>query len=112
MLPGESINIENYTLTYDNMSHAETPSKRVVSATISIYNEDKLLGKLTPEVYFHEKHQQPVTEVAIRSTLVEDLYVILVKFFDDLLFEYKTDLFLLCIDLGKNFLKDVFGRIF
>jgi len=75
--PGESINIENYTLTYDNMSHTETPSKRVVSATISIYNEDKLLGKLTPEVYFHEKHQQPVTEVAIRSTLVEDLYVIL-----------------------------------
>jgi len=78
LLAGESMNIENYILTYNDISHTETKSKRVVSASVSIYNEGKLLDRLTPEVYFHEKHQQPVTEVAIRSTLAEDLYVILV----------------------------------
>jgi len=75
---GESMNIRSYTLIYESIDHSETGSKHVVSATLSIYNEGKLLGELVPEVYFHEKHQQPVSEVAIRSTLREDLYVILV----------------------------------
>ncbi|MFC1980107.1 heme lyase CcmF/NrfE family subunit [Chloroflexota bacterium] len=79
LVPGESINIKNYILTYEDMEHYQTQSKHVVSATLSIYNEGKLLGKLVPEMHFHPKHQQPVTEVAIRSTLLEDLYVILVN---------------------------------
>lgn len=77
-MPGESMTIKNYTLKYENIDHFETESKMVVTATVSVYNSGKLLGKLTPEKYFHRSYEQPVTEVAIRSTLREDLYVILV----------------------------------
>jgi cytochrome c-type biogenesis protein CcmF len=78
LMPGESMTIKNYTLTYDNIDYYETESKQVVTATLSVFNEGKLIGGLTPEKYFHRSYDQSVTEVAIRSTLIEDLYVILI----------------------------------
>lgn len=81
--PGESMTIKGYTLTYENMDHYQTPSKLVATATLSVYNEGKLIGELTPEKYFHRSYQQPVTEVAIRTTLLEDLYVILIGWDED-----------------------------
>jgi len=75
--PGESIAIDNYVLIYDNMENYETPGKIVLSAVVSVYHNDEYIGRLTPEKYFQRNYKQPVTEVAIRSTLVEDLYVIL-----------------------------------
>ena len=89
LLPGESMTItsrltdKDYTLTYEGMSSYDTQSKSVVTATLSVYNGEKLVDVLTPEKYFHGSYQQPVTEVAIRSTLLEDLYVILAGWAED-----------------------------
>ncbi len=83
IMPGESMTIKNYTLTYENLDNYETESKTVVTATLSVYNEGKLIGRLTPEKYFHRSYEQAVTEVAIRSTLLEDLYVILIGWDED-----------------------------
>jgi len=80
---GESMTIKNYTLTYENIDYYQTESKEVVNATLSLYNQGKLIGRLTPEKYFHRSYEQPVTEVAIRSTLAEDLYVILIGWDED-----------------------------
>ncbi len=81
--PGESMTIGRYTLTYEGIDHFETQSKTVVTTTLSVYNEGKLIGSLIPEKYFHRSYEQPVTEVAIRSTLLEDLYVILIGWDED-----------------------------
>ncbi|MDP2720235.1 MAG: heme lyase CcmF/NrfE family subunit [Dehalococcoidia bacterium] len=78
LLPGDSVNIKNYTLTFENMDHFQTASKMVVSATLSVQNRGKSIGTVVPEKYFHNTYEQPVTEVAIRSTPLEDLYVILI----------------------------------
>ena len=78
LVPGESMTVSSYTLTYENIDFYETESGVVVSTTLSVYNGDALIGRLVPEKYFHRSYQQPVTEVAIRSTPVEDLYVILI----------------------------------
>ncbi len=83
LMPGESMTINNYTLTYEGMDYYETEDKEVVSATLSVYNNGKLIGKLIPEKYFHRTYEQAVTEVATRSTLAEDLYVILVGWDED-----------------------------
>lgn len=83
LTPGGTMTIKNYTLAYENMDSYETASKEVVSATLSIYDGGELLGKLTPEKYFHRNYEQSVTEVAIRSTLLEDLYIILVGWDSD-----------------------------
>jgi len=81
--PGESMTINNYTLTYEKIDLEETPSKQVVTATLSVYNEEELIDTLMPEKYFHRSYEQPVTEVAIRTTLFEDLYVILAGWEED-----------------------------
>ncbi|MBI4188789.1 MAG: heme lyase CcmF/NrfE family subunit [Chloroflexi bacterium] len=79
--PGGSMSINNYTLTYENLNSFPTESKEVVSATMSVSNGGELLGTLTPQKYFYQSadnSKQPLTVVAIRATLREDLYVILV----------------------------------
>jgi len=83
LTPGDSMAIKNYTLSYDTIDHYETQSKFVVSTTLSVYNHGKPIGELLPEKYFHRSYEQPVTEVAIRSTPLEDLYVILVDWEED-----------------------------
>jgi len=83
LMPGESMTIKSYTLTYESMDQYETQSKLVAAATLSVHNQGKFIGRLTPEKYLHRSYQQPVTEVAIRSTLLEDLYVILVGWDED-----------------------------
>lgn len=75
--PGDSMTIRRYTLTYEGLESYQTESGIVVGATLTVMNGNKVIGQVVPEKYFHESYEQPVTEVAIRSTLAEDLYVIL-----------------------------------
>ncbi|MFC1847629.1 cytochrome c-type biogenesis CcmF C-terminal domain-containing protein [Chloroflexota bacterium] len=77
LIPGESIVINDYTLTYENRDSYLTQSKQVDTTTLSVYKQGKLVGELIPEKYFHRSYEQAVSEVAIRYTLLEDLYVIL-----------------------------------
>jgi cytochrome c-type biogenesis protein CcmF len=79
LLPGESMTINEYSLTYENLDYYTTPSREMVAAELTVSSNGKELTSLRPEKIFHYSYQQPVTEVAIRSTLVEDLYVILVS---------------------------------
>jgi cytochrome c-type biogenesis protein CcmF len=81
--PGEMMTIKNYTLTYENLDIYETENRAVVTTTLSVNNHGELVGKLVPEKYFHRSYKQPVTEVAIRTTLREDLYVILLGWDED-----------------------------
>jgi cytochrome c-type biogenesis protein CcmF len=60
------------------LDYYETESKVVVNTSLSIYNDGEMIGRLVPEKYFQRSFEQWVTEVAIRSTLAEDLYVILI----------------------------------
>ena len=83
LAPGESMTINDYTLTYEGLEPSFNQERliMVVPANVSVHKGSRHIGTIKPEVqiYFHpdytEKHR--VTEVAIRSTLVEDLYVIL-----------------------------------
>ena len=74
---GDSFRIKNYTVRYDSLSRYPTANKEVVAATLSVYNAGKRVALLTPEKNLHRGQDQPATEVAIHSTLKEDLYVIL-----------------------------------
>jgi len=74
---GDSFKVKNYTIRYDSLSRYPTANKEVVAATLSVFNAGKRIALLTPEKNHHRGHDQPATEVAIHSTLKEDLYVIL-----------------------------------
>lgn len=78
LAPGESMHIGGYTLTYENMSYFPTESREVITTTMSVYDDSgRKVATMTPAKTFHQNYDQGVTEVAIRSTLWEDLYIIL-----------------------------------
>ena len=80
---GESFTIKDYTLRYDSLSRYPTASKEVVAASLSLFNSGEKKGVLYPEKNFHHGQDQPATEVAIHSTLKEDIYVVLAGYEED-----------------------------
>jgi cytochrome c-type biogenesis protein CcmF len=77
---GESAQVGEYILTYRGKSTYPSRNRYVVAANLDITNNGKQLGTLTPQKRFYKTTEQPTTEVAIRSTLKEDLYVILASY--------------------------------
>lgn len=81
--PGESITIASpfghtYELRYEGLSTAVEPGHVVQwIATLSVERDGVPVGALNTERRLYLAQGQPVTEVGIRSTLMEDLYVIL-----------------------------------
>jgi cytochrome c-type biogenesis protein CcmF len=66
---GESFSIKNYTLKYEALSN---------------YPTAQIVGVLSPEKSMYKGQGQPTTEVAIHSTLKEDVYVILAGYEKDM----------------------------
>jgi len=87
--PGESTTLNQYTLTYEDLQSRSTPSMYIMRATLSVQSSGQLIGQLAPEKFFHRSSEQPVTEVAIHSTLREDLYIILAGWSDDNTAQFK-----------------------
>jgi cytochrome c-type biogenesis protein CcmF len=74
---GGMVNVGGYSLRYDEFTYQPSVGKDVAAATVSVYQGQSLVAVLRPEKHFHHSSQQPVSEVAIRSTLKEDLYLAL-----------------------------------
>ncbi len=80
LAPGESLEIGGYTLTYEGVTNGDTPHVLFTAANVAISSGGRALGMVYPEKRFYKKPEQPTTEVSIRSTLGEDLYVVLASY--------------------------------
>ena len=69
--------VGRFTLRFDRITPAEDAHMSRVTALVSVSANGESLGTMEPEKRFYKKPQQPTTEVANRSTLREDLYVVL-----------------------------------
>ena len=81
--PGESMQLKQYTLINRGVAEYPTATRRVVAASVDVVRDGKVIDTLSPSKQFHPNHENPVSEVAIRTTLQEDLYVILAGWEDD-----------------------------
>lgn len=76
--PGEAIDVGAYRLTYNGLRERQEPGIRIVEAQLAVESDGRLLGALTPDKRFHRGFErQPSTQVAIRTTAAEDLYIVL-----------------------------------
>ncbi len=76
---GGSITLGKYTLTYKSLAVFDTPDGRnVARAVLSITRNGEYVGELYPRRDFFFESQQPMTIPGVRSTMEDDLYVILV----------------------------------
>lgn len=76
--PGRSLAIGDYSLRYDDFAFYPAQGKDVAAATLSIFQGETQVDVLVPERHFYHRIQEFVDEIAIRTTLKEDLYVTLV----------------------------------
>jgi len=76
---GESMEIAGYTIRYDSLAQFEhTDGRWVTRAEVSVFRDGKFLGTLAPR-YDLYPDGQPMTIPGVRSTVVDDLYVLLVN---------------------------------
>ena len=83
LLPGESMNVENYTLTYEGISVTQTGNKQIYTSILQVHNGEKFIGELFPKKQFHMGYGQWVSEVSIRYGVWEDLYISLASWDPD-----------------------------
>jgi len=81
---GETMTVGKYLLRYDDLRQYTIEAKDVTVASVSVWSGDKSLGVLRPESnLFHYSGNREIdkeTEVALRSTIKDDLYIILAGF--------------------------------
>ncbi len=76
---GGKISLGQYTIQFDSLAVFDTPDGRnVARAVLSVYKDGKYVGELHPRRDYYYESQQPMTIAGIRSTMEDDLYVILV----------------------------------
>lgn len=75
--PGESFSIGDYDLAYEGVRDLSDDHVARLAATLVVSQNGEQIAVLEPEKRFYKRPEQPATEVAFRSTLKDDLYVIL-----------------------------------
>jgi cytochrome c-type biogenesis protein CcmF len=75
--PGELAQVKNYWIQFQGLQNRSDAHMRATSAQIGLRKGGKNIAVLRPERRLYRNPEQPTTETAIRSTLLEDVYVIL-----------------------------------
>lgn len=73
---GASLDVGGYTLTYAGFRQESTAEKSIFEAEIDVTRGGEYVTTMRPQRNFHKAQQQPQSEVAIRTTPIEDLYVV------------------------------------
>jgi cytochrome c-type biogenesis protein CcmF len=75
---GEETAVRHYTVRNNGVKVTDDGQKQMVTGHIGVSEDGKPLGTMYPARWFFRKHeQQPTTEVAIRRTAAEDLYLVM-----------------------------------
>jgi len=76
---GESIELGGYRFEYQGLSTTMQGEMQRDAASIALFRGNRQIDTLRPEKHLYEKFQ-PATEVAIRSTITADVYLILASY--------------------------------
>ncbi|HKJ66734.1 MAG TPA: cytochrome c-type biogenesis CcmF C-terminal domain-containing protein [bacterium] len=77
---GDSMEIANFQVTYSDFKLTQNDLKWSGIAVMDIRKNGRYAGQMHPEKAKFFKHDQPMSEVALRMTLTEDLYLVLAGF--------------------------------
>jgi cytochrome c-type biogenesis protein CcmF len=75
---GQEATVGRYTLRNNGVKVSDDGQKQMITGYVSVFQDGKQIDNLYPAKWFYRKHEEePTTQVAIRRTLGEDLYVVL-----------------------------------
>jgi cytochrome c-type biogenesis protein CcmF len=76
--PGTVSKIGRYTIRFDRLAHEEDRQKEMVTGEVTAMVDGKVIDHMRPaKWFFHHHESEPTTEVAIRRSPAEDLYITL-----------------------------------
>jgi cytochrome c-type biogenesis protein CcmF len=79
--PGDTVQVGNFTVRHDAIRLTDDGQKQMITANMTVFEHGAEVGTVTPAKWFYRKRtEEPTTEVAIRRTFAEDLYVVLAGF--------------------------------
>ena len=81
MNPGDVVEIGRFTVQHERLIETDDGQKQMVTAHMVITKDGQPAGDLYPARWFFRKHEtEPTTEVAIRRSIAEDLYITLATY--------------------------------
>ena len=83
LAPGESADIGDYTVKYITSSAVEKIDRTEANAEVQVYRGDSYLGTYYPRRDYYPAFSMASTQATIRSTPIEDLYIIPGEFLED-----------------------------
>ena len=79
--PGESMEIGRFEVRHNRLSESDDGQKQMITAHMTVFRDGEEAGALYPARWFYRKHEtEPTTEVAMRRSISEDLYVTLATY--------------------------------
>ena len=79
--PGQEAQVRNFTVRHDALRVTQDAQKQMITGHVTVLEDGKEIAKMTPaKWFFNKREQEPTTEVAIRRTVAEDVYIVLAGF--------------------------------
>jgi cytochrome c-type biogenesis protein CcmF len=77
---GESLTVGNYEMVFNGVERYPGPDDLLITeADVDVFYNGRFVKTLNPRTEFYTRTGQPMTIPAIRSTISEDFYVLLVN---------------------------------
>src|SRR5688572_10923910 len=81
LTPGKAVTVGDYTVRLDSVRESRDERKQAVTAYVTVLQGGTEIAKMHPARWFFHTHQsEPTTEVAIRRSFANDLYVVMPEF--------------------------------
>ena len=74
---------DDYTIRFDGVRTATTAEQTISYATLSVWRDEESLGTYEPAIALFPRAQQAIGTPAVRTGLIEDLYLTVVRIPDD-----------------------------
>ncbi len=79
--PGQQTNVGPFTIRHDAVRVTDDGQKQMVTGHLQVFEDGESIGAMYPAKWYFRKHEEePTTEVAIRRSLGEDLYIVMAAF--------------------------------
>ena len=79
--PGQQAQVGDFVVRLDAVRVTDDGQKQMITAHTTVFRDGEELAKMYPAKWFFRKHEgEPTTEVAIRRTFAEDIYLVLPAF--------------------------------
>jgi cytochrome c-type biogenesis protein CcmF len=76
--PGQETTVGHFTVRLDSVDVTDDGQKQMITGHLAVFEDGKAIGHMYPGKWFFRRHEEePTTEVAIRRSIREDLYIVM-----------------------------------